>query len=72
MLIHNKYERKKTCMLLTVVHPAAVHEGADVEDVLRVEDLLGGDGADAAVGDGRGHHARALASQLQGAELKNK
>ena len=59
-------------MLHTVVHAAAVHEGADVEDVLRVEDLLGGDGADAAVGDGRGHHARALASQLQGAELKNK
>ena len=57
-------------MLHTVVHAAAVHEGADVEDVLRVEDLLGGDGADAAVGDGRGHHARALASQLQGAELK--
>ena len=53
----------------TLTHAAAVHEGPHVEDVLWVEDLLGGDRADAAVGDGRSNDAGALACQLERAEL---
>ena len=53
-----------------VVHSAAVHEGSHVEHVFGVEDLLGRDGTHAAVGNGRCDNARALACQLEGAELR--